>query len=577
MTDDSGAVNAQGGSSNDSSGDKKPVLESSEKTKRTSRRRGTRKPNGGSTTSSGAMTVPRQPKFEGSEEKLNGHIYDCSDMRQSDMYAKTTKEIVGYVGREYRYGADVGLSVENLTITTKALPDDPESGASLTAKRIWEKEVDEYVKQKSYLIDNIKRLYSLVWGQCTEVMRQRLEGLNDFSTMNNERDGLGLLKAIRDIVYNFQSQKYLPQALHESKRRFYFCVQGKHMSTVKYMETFQNVIDVIEHSGGTVGNEPGIVEGIAAHQGLDMATVDSDQEAALNQAARQHYLAVAFIFNSDRNRFGRLLENLENDFLLGDDNYPKTVTSAYNLLTNFKEDQRNMLRGPSNDGVSFNTIGEEEESAVEPAVVLATNGAAKNQNEFPHITCHRCDKKGHYASACAEERQTSTQMLMAGVNGGEFDSSPTGESFMFHTRGEVKHTSVTLNIKQNGPVSSSWILLDNQSTVDVFHNGNLLENIRPADGHMDIHCNAGVTSTNLVGDLPGYGEVWYHPGGIANILSLSRVKNRGHRVIYDSHDGNEFRVSRKNGTTRVFKESSRGLYFMDTNTPTKQERSWLTP
>jgi hypothetical protein len=332
------------------------------------------------------------------------------------------------------------------------------------------------------------------------------------------------------------------------------------------METFQNVIDVIEHSGGTVGNEPGIVEGIAAHQGLDMATVDSDQEAALNQAARQHYLAVAFIFNSDRNRFGRLLENLENDFLLGDDNYPKTVTSAYNLLTNFKEDQRNMLRGPSNDGVSFNTIGEEEESAVEPAVVLATNGAAKNQNEFPHITCHRCDKKGHYASACAEERQTSTQMLMAGVNSGEFDSSPTGESFMFHTRGEVKHTSVTLNIKQNGPVSSSWILLDNQSTVDVFHNGNLLENIRPADGHMDIHCNAGVTSTNLVGDLPGYGEVWYHPGGIANILSLSRVKNRGHRVIYDSHDGNEFRVSRKNGTTRVFKESSRGLYFMDTNT-----------
>ncbi len=63
--------------------------------------------------------------------------------------------------------------------------------------------MDEYVKQKSYLIDNIKRLYSLVWGQCTEVMRQRLEGLNDFSTMNNERDGLGLLKAIRDIVYNY--------------------------------------------------------------------------------------------------------------------------------------------------------------------------------------------------------------------------------------------------------------------------------------------------------------------------------------------------------------------------------------
>jgi hypothetical protein len=35
--------------------------------------------------------------------------------------------------------------------------------------------------------------------------------------------------------------------------------------------------------------------------------------------------------------------------------------------------------------------------------------------------------------------------------------------------------------------------------VDVFHNPDLLERIRLSeDGHMDIHCNAGVTSTNLV-------------------------------------------------------------------------------
>jgi hypothetical protein len=44
---------------------------------------------------------------------------------------------------------------------------------------------------------------------------------------------------------------------------------------------------------------------------------------------------------------------------------------------------------------------------------------------------------------------------------------------------------------------------------------------------MDIHCNAGVTSTNLVGDLPGYGKVWFNPNGIANILSLLRVKEQG--------------------------------------------------
>eukprot|EP00978_Attheya_sp_CCMP212_P042042 scaffold250013_cov31-Attheya_sp.AAC.1 len=83
---------------------------------------------------------------------------------------------------------------------------------------------------------------------------------------------------------------------------------------------------------------------------------------------------------------------------------------------------------------------------------------------------------------------------------------------------------------------------------------------------MDIHCNAGVTSTSLVGDLAGYGVVWYHPNGIANILSLSRVKNNGFHITYDSDDGNEFVVHKPNGIQRVFTESSRGLFYMDTKT-----------
>ena len=82
---------------------------------------------------------------------------------------------------------------------------------------------------------------------------------------------------------------------------------------------------------------------------------------------------------------------------------------------------------------------------------------------------------------------------------------------------------------------------------------------------MDIHCNAGVTRTNTVGDLPGCGTVWYHPNGIANILSLSRVKEKGYGVTYDSTNGNELIVHKSDGSSRIFKESERGLYFMDTS------------
>ena len=40
-------------------------------------------------------------------------------------------------------------------------------------------------------------------------------------------------------------------------------------------------------------------------------------------------------------------------------------------------------------------------------------------------------------------------------------------------------------------------------------------------------------TTNLQGDLPGYKTVWFHPGGIANILFLSKVADK-YQVSYNS-------------------------------------------
>jgi hypothetical protein len=51
-----------------------------------------------------SSAVPRQPKFEGKCDELKGHIYDCSDARQSDQFTKTSKEIAEYAGRTYKHG-----------------------------------------------------------------------------------------------------------------------------------------------------------------------------------------------------------------------------------------------------------------------------------------------------------------------------------------------------------------------------------------------------------------------------------------------------------------------------------------
>ena len=67
----------------------------------------------------------KQPKFEGKCDNIKGHIYDCTDSRQSDMFVKTTREVGEFVGRTYKYGGDMRLTVENLERIDFAQPTDP--------------------------------------------------------------------------------------------------------------------------------------------------------------------------------------------------------------------------------------------------------------------------------------------------------------------------------------------------------------------------------------------------------------------------------------------------------------------
>lgn len=96
------------------------------------------------------------------------------------------------------------------------------------------------------------------------------------------------------------------------------------------------------------------------------------------------------------------------------------------------------------------------------------------------------------------------------------------------------------------------------SSVDVFGDKRLLRNIRTVKNSMKIVCNAGAVVVKHMGDLDGYGPVWYHSGAIANILSLNNVQKK-FRTRFDSEAGDFFTLERKGGTTRIFRPTRKGL------------------
>ena len=75
------------------------------------------------------------------------------------------------------------------------------------------------------------------------------------------------------------------------------------------------------------------------------------------------------------------------------------------------------------------------------------------------------------------------------------------------TISDVTSRAATLMSQNKDRINPNWILLDSQSTVDLFCNAELLTDLRVVKGTLKIHCNAGEMTTNMVGDLDGYGTV----------------------------------------------------------------------
>ena len=100
--------------------------------------------------------------------------------------------------------------------------------------------------------------------------------------------------------------------------------------------------------------------------------------------------------------------------------------------------------------------------------------------------------------------------LNAGAKSGKFHNN-----CMFNQHGNNGKT-----------IPSTWIVLTNQSTIDVLSKTDLRSNIQQVDDRTMVnHCNAGTAKSKLVVGLGNYKEVWYQSYEIAKILSSARLKN----------------------------------------------------
>ena len=81
-----------------------------------------------------------------------------------------------------------------------------------------------------------------------------------------------------------------------------------------------------------------------------------------------------------------------------------------------------------------------------------------------------------------------------------------------------------LGMKRASRLLPKWLLMDSCSTVHLICDKELLTNVHDVKQDITVHCNVGaikLTQMGYLGDFPT--PVWYHPQGIANIMSMDDV------------------------------------------------------
>jgi hypothetical protein len=196
-----------------------------------------------------------------------------------------------------------------------------------------------------------------------------------------------LIKPIKQITYKLEEITYHLLALHNAKMRLFSLRQGKDVTNDKFLETFQTHVSVIEQFRGEIGRDTIIISKELEIRGLSVKDVTEAQIAESSNTGKGKYLATALIRASYRSRYVRMLDDLQNQYLNGYNNYSDSVTAAYHLLTHYVVNPQSTARIINNsEGVAFATVD--------------VNVASTKRNL--KVKFFQCNKMGHFANYCPE-------------------------------------------------------------------------------------------------------------------------------------------------------------------------------
>ena len=542
-------------------------------------------------------------KFVGAHPSLQGHVFETKRNRSEQVtnYNKVDEIIKAQIGVTSDPYVLESLEKDAITLPSEPAPVYVQDKDGKDTKEIDEIEMikfkskyNKYLSQVDTIQKQTKQAFSIYYGQISEEMKASLKEDPNHEKSFQEKNVLALRKMLKNVNFDYKKTQEPFKTLVMATKDMMLLKQNDD-TLQEYNTKFEGLKKVVDEIYHSEYGSP-YIDIICRETGQDPEKIKKSEKKAMIKEGDERMQAMTLILNADKNRYENLWKEYDRAYLnivngAHVNRYPKTCNEAYTLLKNWNRFPDKIVPKRTIPGTSFNTLGNE--------VGGGKGGKPK---------CPRCGRDNHKLDDCFARKHMDGTVLH--VEDGEVNHTMgsleeeidpevstkftgphpacgPGDVIDFYCGNELEELmflqpdmngnspTEKSNTRSKAGISESWILLDSQSTIDVFSNPDMLTRVHRINTTLRIRCNAGTKTTDYRGYLSGYGWVWYYPQGIANILSLSRVKEK-YRVTFDSALDNCFHVHKDNGKILTFKEASRRLYYFDTKDKEETETLLIT-
>ncbi len=221
-----------------------------------------------------------------------------------------------------------------------------------------------------------------------------------------------------------------------------------------------------------------------------------------------------------------------------------------------RKEKKGKKGGSGGDNKNSNGGGEEKNPPADGCLECGGAHWAKNYKAARRAAGVAARKKAeaaaagdHFAAAALDEGSPVEVLADEAVvfTGNHHHQQATSED-------EEDHDDlVAAALASLGPMD---VLLDNQATIHLFKNEELLTGLRAAARDIYVRGVGGRVKANLVGDFGHFGEVYYCPASPVNVLSFSWVRDT--YVVSYSHARDAFFVETPGGSIEFSRVRSGG-------------------